>query len=187
MGKREKAPSSMNHTFDIDYTKLADAIVKAQNKATADIEKKKQDAEQAEMIKWQNTIGLKSNKPFSYFTAFWKLMFLRKKDVVGDHVTTTLLMFIAKGLMQLVMLLMFAVVFICVMGIIMAGRYFTGNLVIIRIELLILAIIFFILGNLFRVSSYEIEKMENKDYLNTILTSILTIFGTVLAVISLVK
>ena len=111
----------------------------------------------------------------------------RKKDVDGDRVTTTLLMFIAKGIMQFVMLGMFSIMIVSIIGAFIAGKYIGGNVIIVRIELVLLAFICFTFGNLFRISSYEIEKMDNKDYLNTLLTSVLTILGTIIAIISLVK
>ena len=115
------------------------------------------------------------------------MLCLKKKDIDGDRITTTLLMFIAKGIMQFVMLCMFFLMVVSVVGIFVIGSYTKGNTTLARIELLMVSFMCFTFGNLFRISSYEIEKMENKDYLNTILTSILAILGTVIAIISLVK
>ncbi len=175
------------HDSSIDYEKLANAIVKAQDEAENKREQQIQNDKEAAVKKWQGKIGLKEDKPLSYISAFFKMLCLGKKDVDGDRVTTTLLMFIAKGIMQFVMLGMFSIMIVSIIGAFIAGKYIGGNVIIVRIELVLLAFICFTFGNLFRISSYEIEKMDNKDYLNTLLTSVLTILGTIIAIISLVK
>ena len=76
------------------------------------------------------------------------------------------------------MLGMFSIMIVSIIGAFIAGKYIGGNVIIVRIELVLLAFICFTFGNLFRISSYEIEKIDNKDYLNTLLTSVLTILGT---------
>ena len=176
-----------SHNVEIDYEKLSDAIAKAQVKADEDKEKKEHEKNREAIEKWQNTIGLKEEKTFSYVKAFFRMLCLKKKDIDGDRITTTLLMFIAKGIMQFVMLCMFLLMVVSIVGIFVIGSYTNGNITLARIELLMVSFMCFTFGNLFRISSYEIEKMENKDYLNTILTSILAILGTVIAIISLVK
>ena len=173
--------------FSINSEELADAIVKAQEKAENNRTQKIQADKEAAVKRWQNTIGLREDKPLSYVTAFFKLLCLKKKDVDGDRVTTTLLMFIAKGIMQFVMFGMFSITILSIVGIFIAEKYIGGNVILVKIELVALAFICFTFGNLFRISSYEIEKIDNKDYLNTILTSVLTILGTIIAIISLAK
>ena len=90
--KKKTKEEPVSITFDIDYDKLAEAIVKAEIKAKKEIEENEIQKQKQEEINLLKKYGYKENKKYSKIIAKLKMLFFRKqKDIQGDNVTINFL------------------------------------------------------------------------------------------------
>ncbi len=171
----------------INYKKLAEAIVQANRQYDEEKLHEAQLCNEKELEEWHKKVGYNKNKPITIVPAFFRMLIMNHNDIKGDRATSTLLSFVATSIMSLGMFFMFALMLVCIIAIFVVQGYVSSNLLFSRIMFAIMAFLAFILGNLFRISIYEIQNMHDRDYLNTILSSILTIVGTVLALVELFR
>ena len=119
--------------------------------------------------------------------AFFRALLVRRKDIEGDMATSMLLSTVSSLAMFVGMVAMFAASIGSLASIFLIQIYVTEQLFIRRVTLAVLSLITFVFANLFRISRYEIQKSHDSNYLNTVLTTILTIIGTLITIIQIFK
>lgn len=177
-------------TVEIDYDKLANAIVKAQDKAntetikdaiiaakkelkTKEIEEQKQKTEQ-----WQKTIGYDKNKTewINDFNIFCKLLIIKKKEVVEDFANNALLKI---AISFLYWLLEYILYFLCIVVATLCIVNYSHVLLAITILLDILA---FTIARIVRVARFEIDNINDKNYLISIISTSVSVFALLVTI-----
>lgn len=175
---------------------IANAIIEAQ-KTKEDAKQKQKEANIREL---QEAIGLKEYNDknrllriikiaINRIKCFFKICFLSRKNIKGDHVTFGILSMLLTLIFALVSLVLYVVTFIFfVCGIIALIRGQGAPLWGIEWYAFIPFIFAaFIFASIFRISSIEIEKVEDRDYIQSLLNIVLAIIAAVFAYLSLIK
>ena len=175
---------------------IANAIIEAQ-KTKEDAKQKQKEANIREL---QEAIGLKeyNNKnrllriikiAINRIKCFFKICFLSRKNIKGDRVTFGILSMLLTLIFALVSLVLYVVTFIFfVCGIIALIRGQGAPLWGIEWYAFIpFSFAAFIFASIFRISSIEIEKVEDRDYIQSLLNIVLAIIAAVFAYLSLIK
>ncbi len=187
---------SNNSTYvrpDIDYNKLAEAIVKAHKKIKETEEKDAKRREKEERKEWLDIIGYKEielNLPWHKKKlqsikndfATLKVVFTFKAENAKTPRLTFELMRLGTGLIYGISewLLYLLGAFFIASPFIMKDKYFFdyGN-----IGIGFLSIFF---GKIIRIAKLEVENVNDKEMLNTIFSANMTFVGIVLAIIAIV-
>ena len=119
----------------------------------------------------------------------FKICFLSRKNIKGDRVTFGILSMLLTLIFALVSLMLYVVTFIFfVCGIIALIRGQGAPLWGIEWYTFIpFSFAAFIFASIFRISSIEIEKVEDRDYIQSLLNIVLAIIAAVFAYLSLIK
>ena len=175
---------------------IANAITEAQ-KAKEDAKQKQKETNIREL---QEAIGLKEYNDknrllrvikiaINRIKCLFKICFLSRKNIKGDRVTLGILSMLLTLIFALVSLVLYVVTFIFfVCGIIALIRGQGAPLWGIEWYTFIpFSFAVFILASIFRISSIEIEKVEDRDYIQSLLNIVLAIIAAVFAYLSLIK
>ena len=170
---------------EIDYDKLADAIVKAKR-----IEKEAEEREKAAALaKWRTEVGYnehKNKKGFSkkFFCAcnrvkvVWNIMFISKKKHIATSPTSSFIQGLTASFFNLIqwILTVFTIGFI-------VAIFYHPNIQYGVVEYFMcgsFALLSFMLSRIFRLMSIEIEQMSNRE-------QVLGVFTAVVSVIPLIE
>ena len=175
---------------------IANAIIEAQ-KTKEDARQKQKEANIREL---QEAIGLKEYNDknrllrimkiaINRIKCIFKICFLSRKNIKGDRVTFGILSMLLTLIFALVSLMLYVVTFIFfVCGIIALIRGQGAPLWGIEWYAFIpFSFAAFIFASIFRISSIEIEKVEDRDYIQSLLNIVLAIIAAVFAYLSLIK
>ena len=175
---------------------IANAIIEAQ-KTKEDARQKQKEANIREL---QKAIGFKKYNDknrllriikiaINRIKCFFKICFLSRKNIKGDRVTFGILSMLLTLIFALVSLMLYVVTFIFfVCGIIALIRGQGAPLWGIEWYTFIpFSFAAFIFASIFRISSIEIEKVEDRDYIQSLLNIVLAIIAAVFAYLSLIK
>lgn len=196
MAKKKNNPTVVNNiesvNLDIDYNKLAEAIVKAQK-----IEKEQQikEKEQA-FIEWRNSLGYKEysnkNKIAKKFLTFgnrikvsFKLMFLSKSKKIEASFSAIFLQTLLVGFFNFLKLatLISSILFIVFI-------FYHPEIDFEKHHYIVLsglAIFSFLYSRLFRLISIEIDQMNDKEQLLSLFTAVVAIIPLVEIVFNFLK
>lgn len=185
----------MSNKCSIDYEKLAHAIVKAQqiSKEKAERDEKKEQAKHRE--EWYKTIGyteLKGNEKLLLklwikirnFGVIIKTFFLYKKEYAKtDSMTFSLLQMATSGILGIIKLLFYVigVLFIVALATAVKDEIATMG---IWIGYILLSFLTFALGKMFKIASFEVENMTDRNLLISIFSAITSFVAMVLAVVA---
>lgn len=175
---------------------IANAIIEAQ-KTKEDAKQKQKEANIREL---QEAIGLKEYNDknrllriikiaINRIKYFFKICFLSRKNIKGDRVTFSIMSVLLTLIFALVALVLYcAAPLFLICGIIALihgqGAPLWGIEWYIFIPFSFAAFLF---ASIFRISSIEIEKVEDRDYIQSLLNIVLTIIAAVFAYLSLIK
>lgn len=175
---------------------IANAIIEAQ-KTKEDAKQKQKEANIREL---QEAIGFKKYNDknrllriikiaINEFKCIFKICVLPRKNIKGDRVTFGILSMLLTLIFALVSLVLYVVTFIFfVCGIIALIRGQGAPLWGIEWYIFIpFSFAAFLFASIFRISSIEIEKVEDRDYIQSLLNIVLTIIAVVFAYLSLIK
>ncbi len=189
MRKRKRNITIINN--EIDYDKLAEAIVKAQNKATDTINAEKQktiESERQEII--QKRKEYLKEKDFSYIKCrLWKgirtffnrlrvlkrILFMPKKDLKLFSAIDGLIITFTSGLLFIVRLILYFFAALLVLSV------FWGCNILIALPI---AFLIFTIAQLIRIAQYEVERIKDRDYLLALFVGILTIFSIIISILT---
>lgn len=174
---------------DIDYDRLADAIVKAHERIAKTEAKEKENQEKAEHDEWFNIIGyveypenenllLKICQSVKNDVAIFKsVITFKAKDAKKPRLSFELIRYgtssiygICKVILYLIALFFFSVL---IWGVGSNKAY--G----------LLSIPIFLFAHIIRIAQLEVENLKDKELLNTIFSANMAFVGTVLAALSI--
>ena len=189
--KKDKTNKSektvLSNALEIDYDKLADAIVKAQIIAKEKEQKIQEEKKAQENEAWRRQFGYEEGKPGTRITSFARLLFVKKKDIKGDRATFALLQMSAELILAIAkwaLYLFFAGCLLvpfyayCTKQPLSVGETITGVL---------MGILAFIYARMLRIAEIEIDNLTDREYLNTIIASITALIAMVVSIISISK
>lgn len=175
---------------------IANAIIETQ-KMKEDAKQKQKEANIREL---QETIGLKEYNDknrllriikiaINRIKCFFKICFLSRKNIKGDRVTFGILSMLLTLIFALVSSVLYVVAFIFfVCGIIALTRGQGAPLWGIEWYAFIpYSFAAFMFASIFRISSIEIEKVEDRNYIQSLLNIVFAIIAAVFAYLSLIK
>lgn len=187
MGRKKKAPDVINieeleikNKVEIDYNKLAEAIIKAQKLAEENEAKQKE----KELAEWRESIGYKSHsdkkgikkKLFVFcntFKVFFKLMFFPKKNKLKVSATGAFMQSMTATFFHLVKFMLWVLVFAF-----LSVAFYHGNMAFGLTDYLYyigFACIAFVLSGIFRLMAIEIEQMSDGERVVGIFTAVLSV------------
>ncbi len=169
---------------------IANAIVEAEEIKAQKEEKLKQ--QKKDELQRQ----LESEKKLNIFKRIWlvtkrafKLMFISKKEVTGDHTSITLLrgsMYSFWYIVEMIMYLFAGALLFSIPAHYISDAFekliWSAHPVV-----LLYSLMFFILARIFRIIKFEAEKIEDKNYLLALFASVTALISAVTAIISLFK
>lgn len=172
--------------FEIDYDKLADAIVKAQEKADketikqavidAQYELYKRETEQQEAKKkeWQQTLGDNNLK------AFFKILFMKKDEAKTFSANITIMKMLLTGIYYI---FEFFLYFLIVGIIVVAFLEKTFFSICSASFFLVIGVL---IARIIRIARFEVEHIDDNKYLTTLFSSMLSLLAVIIAVVSVV-
>ena len=177
-------------SVEIDYEKLADAIVAAHER----IEKKAARTSEEDIRNWKEVIGRKDYSHvknrvkraclngLNFGRCTLKLLFLKKKDAKTDRVTFVLLKTLLVDTFSLakwfLYLLSFVLIFSSFYDLAQKRFAFNGSYI-------VYALFAWIIARLFRLAALEVDNMEDRNYLLAIFSSVTSFIAMILALIAL--
>lgn len=177
---------------NLDYDLLAEAIVKAQLSAT-EKEKAIESDKAKSAAAWHNALGIIDINPFwspikkwlcsirNNVVGVWRLMWLHKDDIYKDTATAALLNAMTSWIIGLFKLLAYIV---SVLLLINALRLIkTSEWLQVLCSVLII-IPLFLVGRLLRIVQFEVEKIQDSQYLIGLLSALLAIIALVVSLVA---
>lgn len=198
MGKKRYAKKTVPVTLNtqgqaFDYKELANAIVLAQKEAEALREKEQEQLREKQQQEWEIVLGkkvyLKENcvtkilhRWRNSVVPFFKIMFLSREEVEGDRATFVLLRSALLFLFGAIKLLFYLLTIVLIAASIYS---FEKKRFAFSIIPLMYALLAFMLGRIFRIAGFEIEKMKDRTYLLSILSAVTALIAMILALVAL--
>lgn len=189
-------------SVEIDYDKLADAIVKAQQKAdtqtikNAIIEAKKK-IEKQEQIRnnqkhneWLESIGINDNdsEKKKNWKIFKKLMVIKEGEIMPGNANSVLLKIITSVLYiftECVLYLLSVIIFGISLGLFFTHIYLSWKICFF-ICLILLSVLFILIARVVRLARFEINELNDKVNLTSIFTSLTGFFALLVAIITVI-
>lgn len=187
---RNKSNNSQYIKTDIDYDKLAEAIVKAHQKIKDTEEKEAQRKEKKEREDWLNIIGCKEikddwtwrKKKWQSFkndcATFKTIITFKAKDAKTPRLSFELIRLGTSMIYGISSLLLYIIALFFLSTLI----FLTGFDKIYSA----LAIPAFLFARIIRIAELEIENLKDRELLNTIFTANMTFVGVVLAAVAII-
>ena len=183
--KQQIINNIQNLNLEIDYDKLAEAIVKAQ-----EIEKAREEEENASLLaKWREEVGHKEHSDKEGFVKWvfctcnkikvvWNIMFISKKKHIATSPTSAFIQSLTSSFFVLIQWLLtaFAIGFLVAIVYHPNIRYSVGE----RFLFGSFTLLAFMLSRVFRLMAIEIEQMSNRE-------QVLGVFTAVVSVIPLIE
>lgn len=201
--KKNKNASSNNVNIVLPESLSADEMKNIFVEAMLEVEKRKSKVEEEkaakELKEWQDSIGVKFypkkkkirfrwfKRTWNDIVVFFKMCFVSKDKIKGDRATTGLLKFF----LGLIFELMKAALVLCSIALatFIPLQYLIDGITPLKVQENIFiggfAILIFMLSRLFRIAGFEIEKIDDKNYLFGVLASITSIISIVVAIIAI--
>lgn len=201
--KKNKNASSNNVNIVLPESLSADEMKNIFVEAMLEVEKRKSKVEEEkaakELKEWQDSIGVKFypkekkirfrwfKRTWNDIVVFFKMCFVSKDKIKGDRATTGLLKFFLGLIFELVK----AALVLCSIALatFIPLQYLIDGITPLKVQENIFiggfAILIFMLSRLFRIAGFEIEKIDDKNYLFGVLASITSIISIVVAIIAI--
>ena len=172
-------------SVNIDYDRLALSIVKALNDFKAQEAKDKEEQNEKQRIEVFNKLGIKpEGEKQSVIKKVWANFWMPvkyKREYVTDHS-------VISELLRLISITFFVTLMISsvVIGytIILHSFFYESILDRLSYALVGFAIVYF--SNVFRVASYEVDRMTDKEDINRTFSSIIALLGIIIAIIGMI-
>ncbi len=184
---------------EIDYDKLTEAIIKAQKAIKDDENEKIKEQEKQERENWRKAIGYKEynddkakfylkalHRIRNFFSVLFHFIFFSEKKATSDTVTFGLIQMTTSGIFQLCSMLLVLISFLFVLmsfGIVQEMKF------IFKFQPIYLgyALPTFMFSKFFKIASFEVAKLKDKNYLIAIFSATTCFFAMVFALIALFK
>lgn len=204
-GKKGKSNNNFRNTntnvkydskIEVDYDKLAMAIVKAHQISAENEQTNSQKQEQKRKQEWNDIIGYKeypeNEKWFlkrihsikNNLTIFVKTIFFKKENAKADYITFSLLKMVLSGLVGLIKLIFY--IFVIILLLLTFFRIEDTHIYLaFKIEYLSYAFGFFIIARILRIAVFEVENMKDRTLLMSILSVLISIIAAILSLVAL--
>ncbi len=185
--RKNKNPENNFVVREIDYDKLAAAIIKAHDKIEKN--KKQEEVKEQEQARrnWREVTGITAkNKALKILQTLWFMIlfpFVPKKKFVNDYATSALLIEATRmilGVFQLLFLAITAFSLVATLNVFNFKEWQWNNLLF--ISTLLISWIFY---GLLRMSRAEISNMNDKQLLMAIFSSVTSFVAMILALVAL--
>lgn len=181
---------------EIDYDKLAQSIVKAQEQADKDVIKNAVIAANDELEnrkvlelekaneEWQKSLGFNKSEDIKEPNAFkvlFKILFLRKEKAkfsVANNILVKLTLMLSYFILEY--LIYFGIIAFIVASII-AKSLIVGTFSILA------GVIAFVFARIVRIARFEVDNTDEKSYLVNLLCSVTSVVAMIVAIIALLK
>jgi len=177
-----------NHNSEIDYKKLAQAIVEAEAEAEKQRELSKQEAHKVESMNLLKKYGYIEGNSLSRIWANMRIvLFPKKEDIKGEYTTISLLQIAAETLLLIGEGFLYL---FCITGAVILLKpslIDNADVVMTRITVVCICFVAFVIARVLNTSRHEIENMKDKEYINVIVGSIMTVVATIVALIELFR
>lgn len=206
-GKKVKSNNNFRSTntnvksdskIEIDYDKLAMAIVKAHQISAENDKTNSLKQEQKSKQEWNDIIGYKEypenencflkrvHSIKNDLTIFVKTIFFKKENAKADYITFSLLKMVLSGLIGIIkwIFYVFAVILLLSTFFKIENKCIFLTL---KIEYLSFAFGFFIIACILRIAVFEVENMKDRTLLMSILSVLISIVAAILALVALFK
>ena len=192
--KKKKYVNSVHKSTDradLDYNKLTESIVKANEIIDSKAQSKAENINKEKRAEWERVIGYKpcpneENLFVRYFykfrnttLMFFNLITFKKEDTLDDVSMSALLRLALIAILTVVkwMFYIAAIVLACKTGYDIHFKEYSFLHLYIPI-----AIVSFFIGRMVRIAAFEAENIEDKNYMITILSAITSLIAMVVAV-----
>lgn len=196
MSKKKDGTQVINNIgelkFEIDYDKLAEAIVKSREIEKEKVIKKKNE----ELIKWKKDIGVNTHedkkgikRKFFVFgnniKIFFKLIFFSSKNKVRISITGAFIQGITAVFFHLIKFILWilSLAFISI-------AIYHGNMLFSILDYVFhlgLAFVAFLLASIFRIMAIEVEQMNDRERVLGIFTAVMSIIPMIELITDLFK
>ena len=175
---------------EIDYDKLAEAIVRAKRLE----EESAAEGKTAELEEWQKSLGVNNHEDkkglvkkifcvCNRLKVIWKMMFISKRKHIATSPTSAFLQGLVAAFFVLIqwLLTMFALCFLVTIAYHPNHPFGIGEYVI----CISLALLSFMLSRIFRLIAIEIEQMSDREKILGVFTAIVTVISLVDKIVDL--
>lgn len=196
MAKKKSSPTVVNNiesvNMEIDYDKLAEAIVKAK-----EIEKEKESQQNAyDVAEWRKSIGVKDyedkkgieKKVFLFFNnlkVFLCLLFFPKKKEIKVSMTGIFMQSITTVFFNVIKLMLWVLSAMFICFVIFHGNMAFGFFDYFRY--ISLAVMAFLLAGIFRLMAIETEHITDRERVLGIFTAVMSVIPMVETIVSFFK
>lgn len=188
MGKNKNKSNQQQYLkTDIDYDKLAEAIIRATE--TASERKLKKDAEaQAEANKqWRKANHIDSEKqPTKFFQQLWFLVrfpFIRKKNMVSDRASYALQMIVIVGILRIFQIVFAILGIASLIGVCNTFNFNEWNVT--DLYFVCPLMISWIIYGLLRMCIVEVDRLRDRQLLLAVLSATTSFVAMVVAIVAL--
>lgn len=198
--KKKQQSKSQNYieniNVDIDYDKLAKAIIKAQNQVDEDKAKEHERQKEERLKEWHKIVHYKEcpensgrTKRFLYsirnaILGFWSLCTIKKENINEDKMTFALLQLAGSSIFSVISFLLYIITF-AIIVFLLSDSMNDNILANAQPVFAVYAILTLLFASIFRIAAFEIEKIKNKDYLISIISVTTSIVAMIVAIIAL--
>lgn len=189
----------MSNVTEIDYDKLAQAIVKAHQTIKENEEKERKKQKELDQIEWNKLIGYTENNEKIFFKRVrhnFRNMCNRLKFLIRynsdkyqkDNMIFNIIGILTEDVLGIMEIGCIAVAVVIIIGYICncIFDYQSGLAIFLYIILLIDSIVFMVFGILCRVAKKQVEFLKEKDQLISIFSAMTCFVAMILAIISLI-
>lgn len=186
VNKREIESNRKNPEINIDYNKLAEAIVNAQIAVAKNEEENLREREEVEIQEWRKLIGYVENthknpllKLFFDFrnsvVILIRAVFFKKKDAKTARITLGLMRLALEGILGLCKWVLYTITGLIIWSCFQRMAYYE----------LTWALLPWLLARMFRIAIFEVENMRNESILMSIFSAFTSFVAMVIALIAL--
>ena len=188
MGKNKNKTNQQQYPkTDIDYEKLADAIVRANEIAHERKAKKDAEAQAEENKQWRKANHIDSEKqPKKFFQQLWffiRFPFIRKKNMVSDRASYALQMLVIVGILRIFQFMFAILGIVSLIGVCNIFNFNEWNIA--NLYFICPFMIAWIIYGLLRMCIIEVDRLRDRQLLLAVLSAITSFVAMIITIVAL--
>lgn len=188
MGKNKNKTNQQQYLkADIDYNKLAEAIVRANELAAERKAERERKAQEKSEAQWRKAIRVDAEKqPKKFFQELGfvlKLPFIKKEKISDDRATFALERTVVCEILKLFQAAFAIIGIISVIGVLNCFKFATWTYY--NLFFIAAFVNSWIMCGIFRMSAIEINKMQDRQMVRSILSAITSFVAMIIAIVAL--
>lgn len=183
--KKATAGTPVVMTSEIDYDKLANAIVRAHYA----IENEKREQENREAEEWRKAMGVKDfpQRPIRQFlnnvAIVIRMMFIKRSDATTGGATYSLIRMFSESFFGIVKWVLYLIaIVLLVLGIHNANQHIWISMVL----FVLYSMLAFLFARLFRIAGFEVSNMHNREEIRSVSSTIAAIMALMVSIVGIV-